>query len=553
MAEPTQKQIASKYKDDLTYYKKTHPFRRLRFWLTMLAFIGGLVWAVGFHRLGGSSQFFNTGPISENHARFANDCAACHTGASTDMLSILPVEQTRAALHQGAAPLLEDLKSAGKRAVRQAEESIADPQKLAAAAHAALSRVSLDSIDRACLSCHDGMSLHQPGAKAVMFRESQKELSVVAAAACSSCHLEHVGTARMKLPTSETCIDCHGNEKKMADSLQTAKYDGQWAAIHSQNVRLGDFVQWLPAAKTGEKPKIVNGFEQGHPAFLYEGEGAKDQAQIKFNHARHFADDITKLNGGQKLDCRSCHVPDSDGIGIQRISYDQHCQKCHSLGADPDLPGFTIPHRDPQKVRDFLASLYTQWTDYAGKHFNITDAATLKAFLEQRGEKFRQRWPASIEEVQQRVFYTGDPPIERANSGQFLPACVKCHTVKDAKPVPAIEKTNIPDGWLTRGPFKHAAHLHMQCQDCHGGAEKSKETTDILLPAQKSCAECHRERDYSKVETIPTERIAPTFGEYSPAAAQKQRREGGVFNDCLGCHKYHVPAAEMEIARSLLK
>lgn len=552
MPEPTQKQIAAKYKDDLTYYKKTHPFRRLRFWLSVVAFVGGLVWAVGFHQFGGKPEFFNTGPISENHAHFANDCAACHVGATTDMLSILPVAQTKAAFGNGT-PILDTLKGAGQRAMSTAKENLSDPAKLGAAATAALNQLNLDHIDRSCLACHDGLSLHQPGAKAVMYRESQKELSVVAAAACSSCHMEHVGTARMKLPTDATCVACHGDEARMAESLKVAKFDGKWAAAHSQNVHLGDVVQWMPAAVTNTKPKVTKSFVDGHPAFLYEAKGSKDMAQIKFNHARHFADDITPLNAGKKLECRTCHEPEENGVGMKRITYDQHCQKCHSLGADPDLPGFNIPHHDPRKVRDFLASLYTQWTDYASKRFNITDAATLKAFLDQRGEKFKQHWPSSIEEVQKRVFFTGDPPADKARSGQFLPACAKCHTVTDAKPVPNIERTNVPDGWLTRGPYKHAAHLHMDCKDCHGAAEKSQDTADILLPSQKICAECHRTRDYNLVEKIPTKRIAPTFGEYSPAAAAKQRKEGGVFDSCLGCHKYHVPAAEIEIARSLAK
>jgi hypothetical protein len=64
--------------------------------------------------------------------------------------------------------------------------------------------------------------------------------------------------------------------------------------------------------------------------------------------------------------------------------------------------------------------------------------------------------------VQKRVFFSGFPPMEKARSGQFLPACAKCHTVTDAQPVPVVARTNMPDGWLTRGPYKHAAHLHME-------------------------------------------------------------------------------------------
>ncbi len=552
MPEPTQKQIASKYKENLTYYQHKHPFRRLRSWLTLVAFVGGLVWAFGFSKLGGKPEFFNTGPISQNHDYFKNDCAACHLGASTDMLSILPVAGAKEVIHGGKAPLIESLKSAGSRAMASAKENLSDPQKLAAVAHAALNKMDIDKIDQACLKCHDGMALHQPGTKAVMFRESQKELSVVAADACSVCHREHVGSGRMVLPTAQTCVECHADEQKLAASLKRAKYDGSLAAAHSQNVYIGDFAQWIPAAAAGRKPQVVRAFADGHPAFLYEGAGGVDNSQIKFNHARHFAADIPDVNG-KKLDCRSCHEPDGDGVGMQRISYDKHCQKCHSLGADPDLPGFTIPHHDPVKVRDFLASLYTKWTDYAGKNFNVTDADTLKAFLDKRGEAFKQRWGSSMEDVQRKVFFVGDPPVEKARSGQFLPACAKCHTVSDEKPVPKIARTNIPDGWLTRGPYKHAAHLHMDCKACHGAAEKSKETTDILLPSQKLCAECHRPRDYTKVPKDPTERIAPTFGQFTAEAAQRQRFEGGVFDSCLGCHKYHVPAAEMEIAKSLAK
>ena len=555
MPENTQKQIAAKYKEDLTYYRRTHYLRRWRFWLSVLAVVGGLVWAIGFHHFGGKAEFFNTGPISQNHAVFANDCAVCHEGASTDVLSMLPIAETKAAMHGGKTSLLEMFKSKGSDVYKEAKENLSDTKKLAAAAHAALGSLNLDNIDRACIKCHEGMALHQPGTKAVMFREGLKELSIVAAAECSACHLEHISSARMKLPGSDTCVSCHSDEKKLADSLKRAPFDGKLAAAHSQNLHIGDSVQWLPGATVGAKPQLVRAFADGHPAFLFESKGAKDNAQIKFNHARHFADDITALNKG-KLECRTCHTPDSDGVGMQRISYDQHCQKCHSLGADPDLPGFNIPHHDPQKVRDFLSSLRTQWIDYAKTRFQITDAATLKAFIDQREQKFTQHWPSSLEEVQKRVFFTGDPPIEKARNGQFLPACAKCHTVTDAAPgsmVPKVERTNIPDQWLTRGPYKHAAHLHMACTDCHAGAEKSKDTADVLLPSQKLCAECHRPRDYAHVETDPTKRIAPTFGQFSAEAAKKQRKEGGVFDSCLGCHKYHVPAAENEIAKSLAK
>jgi hypothetical protein len=75
----------------------------------------------------------------------------------------------------------------------------------------------------------------------------------------------------------------------------------------------------------------------------------------------------------------------------------------------------------------------------------------------------------------------------------------------------------------------------------------SQLTTDILLPPQKLCADCHRPRSYTSVS------IEPTFGQFTKEAAIRQRTDGGVFDSCLGCHKYHVPAAEVEISRALAR
>src|SRR5688572_29930970 len=149
MPETTQKQIAAKYKGDLTYYKKTHPFRRLRFWVSVAFFVGGIVWAVGFSKLGGTPQFFNTGPISQKHDQFRNKCEACHTGTTTDMLSMFGPGKNPIP----AVPLLEKLRAAGADAFEAAKQHIGDPKKLAAATNLALGALNLDNIDAACVDC----------------------------------------------------------------------------------------------------------------------------------------------------------------------------------------------------------------------------------------------------------------------------------------------------------------------------------------------------------------------------------------------------------------
>src|SRR5450755_3851452 len=79
MATPsrTQKQIAERYKGNLGYYKKVHPWRRARRLVSVIAIIGGLI-AILIFQPRGHETFFTSGKISAEHAAFGNNCATCH-------------------------------------------------------------------------------------------------------------------------------------------------------------------------------------------------------------------------------------------------------------------------------------------------------------------------------------------------------------------------------------------------------------------------------------------------------------------------------------------
>jgi len=82
---------------------------------------------------------------------------------------------------------------------------------------------------------------------------------------------------------------------------------------------------------------------------------------------------------------------------------------------------------------------------------------------------------------------------------------------------PQVSQPFIPDRWMIRGQFDHGKHFKVACVKCHQ-VEQSRETSDVLLPAKASCAECH-----------------------SPA--------GGVANSCSTCHSYHSPRKDGVPAR----
>ena len=72
-----------------------------------------------------------------------------------------------------------------------------------------------------------------------------------------------------------------------------------------------------------------------------------------------------------------------------------------------------------------------------------------------------------------------------------------------------ITKAIIFDRWLGDGTFNHAKHQQQTCAECHSSIHASTLTSDINIPTQKSCTQCHNSKP------------------------------GGVKNDCLDCHHYH--------------
>jgi len=60
MAKPrrTQKQIAERYKGNLGYYRRLHPWRRTRLIVSLFTIFGGLV-AIGLFQKHGRETFFN--------------------------------------------------------------------------------------------------------------------------------------------------------------------------------------------------------------------------------------------------------------------------------------------------------------------------------------------------------------------------------------------------------------------------------------------------------------------------------------------------------------
>jgi hypothetical protein len=268
--------------------------------------------------------------------------------------------------------------------------------------------------------------------------------------------------------------------------------------------------------------QVFASFDGDHPEFQLVREKARDPDVLRFNHQRHFANDIPQVSG-QKLDCNYCHKPDPEGRFYQRISFAANCQACHSLQFDAKNPEMKIPHGDVALVRTFLRTLPAQYADYARLKKGKTSESEVQNFVAQQVRQLREQFHSG-DQLEQAVFFEKDPykpqrempAMTRAN----FAGCAFCHDVKAAgNTAPVITKPILVDRWMPQARFNHAKHMSVRCDECHRDARQSHETSDVLMPAKASCVVCH-----------------------SPKTKK-------VSSDCITCHNYHAPPQTVTAAK----
>jgi hypothetical protein len=457
MAAPrrTQKQIAERYKGNLGYYRKKHLWRRARYWVSFLTIVSGIA-AIVFFQTYGREKFFNSGPISSNHAAFADNCAKCHD---------------------------KSLVTSGTLTGQKFREVVQDRFR---------NGVAFEPIDLKCETCHRLHAFH--------------EANVVQNRSCSVCHQEHQGPGPMRAVASFNCASCHNNTETMEASAQKGMQI-QWKDFHRHPYPAAQNVLELARPVRGYTQTFA-AFWNGHPEFQLQRDKVRDPDYdektrhdiLRFNHQRHLAPDIPWVNG-KKLDCNYCHKPDPQGRYYQRITFAAHCQSCHSLQFDAKNPDLKIPHGDVSLARTFLRTLPAQYADYARLKKGITREADVAKFAVQQVRQLLETFHTG-DELERTVFFTIDPykpmrGMPGATRANFT-GCAYCHEVNStANAAPIIVKPILIDRWMPRAGFDHVKHQidpHTQqpldCNFCHH-AEQSRETADVLMPAKANCVTCH--------------------------------------------------------------
>ncbi len=310
--------------------------------------------------------------------------------------------------------------------------------------------------DKACGRCHDGAA--HPA-------KSIDTAQPTAPVRCAECHLEHRGKVRLAEIGNTNCTRCHSD-----------------LTSHATGVRL-------------KSTKITAFRPEKHPEFST----AKDDRPLKLNHAVHMPAQA-KTIGAIKLPmkCVDCHVPDKSTPDARflPVTFEQNCKSCHGRELEFDVYHVGVPpahhSRDAKVIREWIVSVYTPFSGSRVPLGNdLVPQPNAKAWM--------------------------DRVVKDSEAYLFEKKCVYCH--KGAGP--DVPKVGVVSGrWLPRGEYNHRTHRAVACESCHTQARTSTQTSDVLIPAMKSCTPCHG-------------------------------ASGTKLDNCGTCHQYHNRNSEKDQSRPI--
>ncbi|MCI0460587.1 MAG: hypothetical protein L0Z62_26840 [Gemmataceae bacterium] len=348
--------------------------------------------------------------------------------------------------------------------------------------------------DDACKKCHDGPVHH----------ETQSHTP-----ACASCHREHRGKVLLAQVPDAYCVSCHidlpANMKK--GKVQEDRFHSpitSFAGDHPQ------FALWDP-----KRP-----------------ENRRDPTRLRFNHHVHLKlkpEQEPQLKG-KPLECSQCHQPDAERRYMKPVTYERHCKDCHPLAVQVvgDFPKENkdlfaavqkfnrewAPHKEPASVREELRQRYRRFLREHPEVTKVPFTFPLVRPLPGRSQdppKPSEDWAGQQLELAERMLFDGGG------------GCRYCHERKAPREpgeLPQFLPNSMPARWFAHSVFRHDSHRMLNCTECHGAAEKSELTSDVLLPRIDNCKQCH-----------------------NPQVGARQ--------DCVACHLYHDYRKERPFAGKL--
>lgn len=343
-----------------------------------------------------------------------------------------------------------------------------------------------------CTSCHSNVEHHVP--------VTSTDVALFDLKRCGACHVEHAETPSVVSRDQRLCSDCHANLKTKSPRTQL--------------LNVADFGKDHPdfrvnVLQSQESPK--GGVDWSSVRLdVLPGVKRVERSHLTFSHAQHLArKGIKGPDGDEVLQCASCHTPDASGRVMQPIQMEKHCSRCHSLRFDEKDPTTTVPHGD-------IDGVYRTLISHFSRRLLEGDTGTLRtSFARRPGGRAEA---LSREEQSRARDWAENQALLAARDLFERRVCVDCHEVTKLPGLSGfqqwrVEPVKLTQSWMPRARFDHQAHKTTECITCHAGANVSKVSGDVLMPAITECRTCHT--GANSKEKLPS--------------------------DCLMCHQFHLP------------
>ena len=462
----TTKKLAQRI--DLNYFKRPSPYKRAKFWLTLLLPVLALTW-IAWRTVAKDSRVYSSGRMSAAHAVLEKECATCH------------------------------LQQAGV--------------------------FSAKATDNACLSCHDGPVHHASQVKtlecAACHTEHRGRRNITAASeqTCAECHGDlktNAGT-----PHYAAHIDSLQDGHPQFAALREGQRD-------PQTIKLNHAVHLKPIRRGPNGPMVQLECSDCHrPAAV---KATWTYADAKYVTAQPSYSEEGELRA-MKTEALAAHGPTSGRELMAPVKFATACASCHLLAFDKHFDE-GVPHDKPEVVHAFLLKKFQEYIAAHPADVRVVRDPSRDLTGKPIPPEVRILTPAQwitertaiAEELLWRKTCNQCHTLMQMN-GASLPQ-VQDATPRALAPLPQVAPSNVTVKWMPHAKFDHDAHRGFTCASCHEKALKSTETTDILLPgiatcqtchapgpdhAESRCFECHTYHDWSKRKEITPKFTLPSL------------------------------------------
>lgn len=348
--------------------------------------------------------------------------------------------------------------------------------------------------NRQCFECHSNIQHH--------VNVTEQDAYLIKQNQCASCHREHNEPSILVQRDQRFCVDCHENldqQKKNTKLVNVTDFGSDHPEFRLSLLKPHYAKQQTSWETIRFKPNSLT--------------DVREDSSLQFSHTEHLnPKGIRSPDGDQVLDCRDCHRPDTSGRKMLPVVMEKHCGHCHSLDLDENDLGKQVPHGELKAVYDTLKEHFSH------QYLEQVAMASTELPGDQPRRPGGEKRMLSIQQRKMALDWANQQSLSVAQDLIEDRVCIDCHQISRipgntgfeqwfVKPVVLNKK------WMPLARFDHASHATKTCTSCHKNAEKSKTSSDILIPKIKTCRECHAGgRDKVKLAS-----------------------------DCVMCHQFHLP------------